>query len=41
MKVPEFLQPFTPPPPEETPELAEELATLEPAPGEEADLEDC
>lgn len=40
-KVPEFLQPFTPPPPAETPELTEELEALAPAPGEEADLEDC
>ncbi|GAA4901407.1 Stp1/IreP family PP2C-type Ser/Thr phosphatase [Tessaracoccus lubricantis] len=38
--VPPLLAPFTPEP-VETPTLAEELATLEPGPGEEADLEDC
>ena len=37
---PEFLRPFTPEP-VATPSLSEELAELEPAPGEEADLEDC
>ncbi|MCG6567491.1 PP2C family serine/threonine-protein phosphatase [Tessaracoccus sp. ZS01] len=38
--VPPLLAPHTPEP-LETPTLGEELATLEPAPGEEADLEDC